>query len=93
MMPSSVWIFSGANARFPAGVFSALDPAEEWIAANGLTGTLTEYPLDEGAFDWALRTGRVTGRARERGGEPEFVGGFSSATQAHHHYELGVRTA
>jgi hypothetical protein len=50
---------------------------------------LTAYPLDEGAFDWALRVGAVTGRARERGNESQVVGGFTSAVQEHYHYDDG----
>jgi len=90
MLPDRhVWIFNGAHAPFPSGVFTSRALAEAWIARYRLTGTLTAYPLDEGAFDWALRTGAVTGRARERANEPEFVAAFSSAVQDHHHYEGG----
>lgn len=90
MLPEHpVWIFVGSGARFPGGAFSSRERAEEWIAARRLTGVLTAYPLDEGCFDWAHRVGAVTGRARERGDEPTFVGGFTSAVQEHYHYVDG----
>jgi hypothetical protein len=28
--------------------------AEKWIHKNRLTGTLTQYPLDVGIYDWAI---------------------------------------
>ena len=90
MLPERhVWIFNGINGQFPAGVFTSRELAETWIRSRGLSGTLTAYPLDEGSFDWALRVGAVTGNARGRGGDPEFVGSFSSAVQEHYHYENG----
>ena len=42
----TVWVFHGANSRLSSGVFSSLDKAEEWIRKNGLSGILTQYPLD-----------------------------------------------
>jgi hypothetical protein len=85
-----IWIFVGVGARFPSGAFSSLDGARAWIAKYSLTGTLTAYPLDEGVFDWALRTGVVSERVRSRGYEPEFVAAFSSASQEHFHFENGA---
>ena len=90
MLPERhVWVFNGIKGHFPGGVFTTRELAEVWIRRNRLSGTLTAYPLDEGAFDWALRVGAVTGRARGRGDEPAFVAGFSSAGQEHYHYEHG----
>ena len=92
MLPERhVWIFSASGAPFPGGAFSTLERAEAWIAAHRLTGTLTAYPLDEGAFHWAHRLDLVTGRARDRGDDAAFVGGFSSAAQEHYHYAHGQR--
>ena len=89
-----VWVFNVGTRPFPGGVFTRLDSAEAWIAANRLTGVLTLYPVDEGCFDWAVRTGR-TGMRREtlerKQHDAEFIGGFSSASQDHHHYQEGVR--
>jgi hypothetical protein len=84
-----VWVFNGQGGQFPGGVFTSRDLAEAWIRSRRLTGVLTAYPLDEGCYDWALRQKLITGRARERGDEPDFVGSFSSSSQDHIHYEEG----
>ena len=90
MLPERhVWIFNGVGGQFPGGAFTSRELAEQWIRARRLSGTLTAYPLDEDCFDWALRVGAITGRARTRGNEPVFVGSFSSAVQEHYHYEDG----
>ena len=60
---TEVWVFTGerskpsTNATFPGGVFSDLHLAEEWIAKHALSGVLTMYRLDVGAYDWALASG------------------------------------
>jgi hypothetical protein len=91
MLPDHhVWVFTTGTDTTPGGVFSSRERAEVWIRDRRLTGILTAYPLDEGAFDWALRVGAVTGRARDRGDEPAFVGSFTSAGQDHYHYEDGT---
>ena len=93
MVPEKcVWIFNGDGGRFPGGVFTSRIPAEEWIARHKLAGVLTAYPVDEGCFEWALRSDLITGRARERGNDPTFVGSFSSASQEHFHYTDGKCT-
>ena len=52
-----VWIFSGAKKHFPGGVFTQRGLAESWISKHRLSGTLTLYPLDVGAYEWRLRRG------------------------------------
>ena len=52
-----VWLFFGYNASMPSGVFSSLEKAGEWIAANRLSGTLIQFPFDEGTYDHAVRYG------------------------------------
>ncbi len=90
MIPEKhVWIFNGAEGRFPGGVFTSRSAAEDWIRRRKLSGILTAYPLDEGCFDWALRQGLVTGKAKDRGDDPRFVGSFSTASQEHFHYKDG----
>ena len=84
-----VWIFNGEGGRFPGGVFTSRSAAEAWIRARKLSGILTAYPLDEGCFEWALRNDLVTGKAKERGDDPAFVGSFSTASQEHVHYREG----
>ena len=83
-----LWVFNGAGGRFPAGVFTAKELAERWIATHRLSGTLTAYPLDVGAYDWAVEAGLFTPK-RDEHSSPEFIGTFTSASQEHFHYENG----
>lgn len=85
---AGVWVFNGANAVFPGGVFSARELAEQWIHARGLTGTLTWYPLDESAYDWAVRNDRFTPK-KDAHRTAEFMAKFSN-TRDHYHYENGA---
>lgn len=92
MLPEKhVWIFTLDTGGFPGGVFTTRELAEAWIRERRLSGTLTAYPVDEGCYDWAMRHRLVTGRAKDRGGEPAFVASFSSAAQEHFHYTDGAR--
>jgi hypothetical protein len=84
-----VWIFNGDVGRFAGGVFGSRERAEDWIRERRLSGVLTAYPLDEGCFDWARRNKLITGRAKERGDDPDFVGSFTTASQEHYHYKDG----
>jgi hypothetical protein len=88
-----IWIFNGEGGQFPAGAFTSRPKAEKWIATHRVSGTLTAYPVDEGVYDWAMRSGAVTGRAKVRGDEPQFVATFSSAIQEHYHYQNGHEQA
>jgi hypothetical protein len=85
-----VWVFMAPRARFPGGVFSNIDLAEQWISEHQLTGTLTRYRLDMGAFEWALREGAFKPNPNKEV-TAAFIGGFSSASMEHHHYEQGAR--
>ncbi len=87
-MAQTVWIFNAANSRFSGGAFTSQKNAESWIAANKLTGVLTEYPLDIGVFDWAVSSGTFTPKPG-KDITAEFVGGFTTASQQHFHYENG----
>lgn len=81
----SVWIFNGQGGRFPGSVFIDKSVAEDWIRKHKLTEVLTLYPLNEGAYDWAIRKGYFT-PSKEKEKLPDFIGSFSSAGQEHHHY-------
>ena len=90
MLPDPhIWLFHAEGGRFAGGAFTTREKAEAWIAARRLSGVLTAYPVDEGCFDWAHRVGAVTGRARDRGDDPKFVGSFATAVQDHFHYTNG----
>jgi len=92
--PKLIWLFHASGARFAGGAFVEIAVAEHWIQKHKLTGVLTAYPIDEGCFDWALRTGSVgmkDQKLKEKSLDPAFVGGFTSASQAHIHFENGAR--
>jgi len=84
----TVWVFNGARSNFPSAVFTVRELAEAWIAKHQLTGTLTRYPLDQGAFEWALERGYFKPKRSDQQ-TPEFIGRFSAANQEHYHYEDG----
>lgn len=46
-----VWIFNGANAKFPSAVFASKEDALGWIEIHQLTGVLTKYPLGISVYD------------------------------------------
>jgi hypothetical protein len=81
-----IWIFNGSKGKFPGGVFTTLDQAEQWIHANALTGVLTQFPVNEGGYDWALKTGLIKPSATH---DADFIASFSSASYEHYHYENG----
>jgi len=83
-----VWVFNGSGATFPSGVFRSLEAAQSWIRGRLLSGTLTWYPLDVGAYDWAVAAGHFVPK-REAHSKADFVETFTSGAQVHHHYERG----
>lgn len=88
--PPTVWVFNAEGGRFPGGVFTHLEAAKAWIARHRLTGVLTAYPLDVGVYDWVVAAEHYTARGSETSA---FVGGFTSASQPHYHFEDGVLEA
>lgn len=86
-MPSEhVWIFNGHKNRFPSGVFRTREEAETWISRHRLTGTLTQYPVGVGVYDWAVASGTFVPK-HDKHASPEFIANFSGAGQRHFHYE------
>lgn len=84
--PASVWVFHGAGGRFASGVFTTREKAEGWIAQHQLTGVLTCYPLDTGAYDWALASGDFRVEKPEQA-QSVFIQRFTSGSQEHYHYD------
>ena len=83
-----VWVFNGEGTQFPSGVFRTREKACVWIATNAVSGVLTAYPIDEGAYDWAVRNGTfVVKSAKHR--SPEFIQKFAGGAQPHAHFEHG----
>ncbi len=92
---TEVWVFTGernmpgTNATFPGGVFSDCQRAEEWIEKHCLSGVLTTYRLDVGAYDFAVAND--TFKAKEpHHYTPEFIGRFAGG-ETHFHNESGKR--
>lgn len=91
-IPSSiVWIFAGDGSRgTTSGVFSSLESATGWIAKHKLTGLLTEFPVDVGAWDFAVANGKFRVK-RDDHRTPHFIGAFSNPWLQHFHFEDGAR--
>jgi hypothetical protein len=85
---AGVWVFSGPEAGFPSAVFSTRENADAWIEHHRLSGTLTQYPLDGGVYEWAIDRGLFRPK-RPAQSSPAFVGTFTCAGMEHHHYEDG----
>ena len=62
----AVWVFNGSGSHFPSGVFTTAEKAEAWILKRSLSGTLTLYHVDEGAYDWSIRNALFTQHANQR---------------------------
>lgn len=93
----NVWVFTGARSSpsdstptFPSGVFSSLEVAEAWIKQHALSGTVTLYRMDVGAYDWAVANGYFA-PSKPHHRTSEFIGRFSGG-DVHYHYEVGLRS-
>ncbi|MCH2043649.1 MAG: hypothetical protein MK212_05865 [Saprospiraceae bacterium] len=88
-----IWVFNAACSRYSGGNFENLADAEHWIQQNKLTGVLSKYPLNMGVLDWAIANDIVNMKPEKlalKQKDPNFVGGFTSASMEHHHYENGI---
>jgi len=91
-----VWVFTGArsstaNQSFPGGVFSSLEAVEAWIKRHSLSGIVTIYRLDVGAYDWAVANGYFK-PSKPHHTSSEFIGRFAGG-DVHYHYEEGARSS
>ncbi|NHZ32468.1 DUF7710 domain-containing protein [Massilia rubra] len=84
-----VWVFNGAEGRFPSAVFDARADAQRWIAKNALTGVLTKYPVGISVYEWAIENGQFSAK-NEQQKSSAFIQKFSSAAQEHVHFENGI---
>ena len=85
----SVWVFNGARSTFPSGVFVTRGMAEDWIRKHALTGTLTQYPLNIGMYEFTIAAGHFSPR-KPHHTTSEFIGTFSGGGLNHFHYEDGL---
>jgi len=84
-----VWVFNAVDGRFSGGNITTRERGEAWIAANGLTGMLTHYPLDVGVYEWAIDNGLFTPK-KDKHRTVELIAGFTTGSMEHNHYEDGV---
>jgi len=87
-----VYLFQANKAQFAAAVFLTVEKAEQWISNYSLSRVLTEYPVDTSVYDWAVSNEYFTPRKNSHK-STSFIGGFTSASQKHWHYEDGLRIA
>jgi hypothetical protein len=76
-------VFHGDQARFASGVFTPEADGLAWVAKHRLSGILTEYPLGQGCYDWAVRRGRFR-PTRPHHGTPTHIAGFSPSSDHWH---------
>jgi hypothetical protein len=74
---------------FPSGIFLTKALAEEWIRRHSLTGTLTQYPLNVGMYEFSINTGSFSPRKPHQT-TADFIGRFSGGGLDHFHYENGL---
>jgi hypothetical protein len=86
--PTTVWVFHGDAARFASGVFASREQGLAWVAQHQLTGILSQYPLGEGCYDWALTRDRFR-PTKAHHGSPGHIAGFSPGL-AHVHVADGT---
>jgi hypothetical protein len=82
----TVWVFNGEFSNLPAGVFSTKSSAEDWIRQHSLSGTLSEFPLDRGAYDHAVDEGLFKPKKAHET-EPQFIETFSPRLYHDHWWE------
>ena len=82
----SIWVFNGVQSPFPSGVFTTREIAESWIRYRALTGTLTEYPLDAGMYEYAIAKGIFSPKKEATA---LFIGKYTGGGIDHFHYEDG----
>lgn len=91
---NDVWIFHEASSKYSGGVFTSISDAEAFVVKYKLSGMLTKYPLNQSVFDWAIENDMhniSAHKIKEKSINPRFVGGFTTASQEHYHYENGEK--
>ena len=83
-----VWVFHGDDSRFASAVFESETDAAAWVARYGLSGVLTEYPVNDGCYDIAVREGHFR-PTRSHHGTAEHIAAFSAGWALRVHFEHG----
>ncbi len=86
---TTAWIFIGELSTFPSGVFLSRELADAWIAQHQLSGSLSPFPVNTGAYDYAIETGAFT-PTKESEKTSEFIQKFNASKQEHFFYKYGV---
>ena len=73
-IPKRIWVFQGDRGRGIGAVFGDLDGARSWIQRHRLDGSLSEYPMNTGLYDWALDQGNH--QAPADGDTASFIANF-----------------
>lgn len=84
----AAWVFMG-NRRYPgfaSGVFLSQERAEQWVAHGRLSGTLTYYPIDVSAYEWAVQRRHFRPKKQEHS-QIEFIENFACGWWHDHYYE------
>ncbi|MCE5186720.1 MAG: hypothetical protein LLF76_11415 [Planctomycetaceae bacterium] len=81
-----LWVFNGKCSAFPSAVFEDKLKAELWIKQHGLVGTLTQYPVNISAYDWALEHDSFKPK-KEHQTTSDFIGRFTAGFIWHEHYD------
>ena len=92
MTNSEIWVFIGEGSKLAVGCFDSFDEAIKVISKYELSGLLTQYPINELAYDWAVRNQFFSPKKPEQK-TAAFIGRFTSASQAHFHFENGIQVA
>ncbi|RZJ50569.1 MAG: hypothetical protein EOO19_02895 [Chryseobacterium sp.] len=88
MKENEILVFVGEEANLPSGIFTTLEKAKEYIEKYSLSGTLTQFPLDIGIYDWAIQEDFFSVK-NEYQKESKFIQRFSCASMEHFHFEDG----
>jgi hypothetical protein len=83
-----IWIFMGEGSWTPTAVFTSFDEADEWIRGRGLSGHLSEYPINISVYDWAITLGLHKPKYDSQK-SAQHIQKFGSAFLQHHHYNNG----
>lgn len=87
-MSNEMYVFIGEGSNFPAGIFTTLENAKEWIEKYSLNGILNKYPIDIGIYDWAIKEDFFTVK-NEHQKQSKFIQRFTCASMEHFHFEDG----
>lgn len=87
-MEKIIYVFTGQGSNFPAGIFTDITLAIQWIEKYSLSGILSSYPTNIGLYDWAIESNYFEPQ-KDYQKESKFIERFTSASLEHLHFENG----